>query len=112
MTKSVENYLRQKHGKWYLVKRYREGEKRREKWTRLDEASLKNLLAAVNVKMQLSQEVVEVPCMNPFCSNKVLMTPQQKQDLLISFKKKYDKLVLICCSKECQKKVSDLLQQN
>jgi hypothetical protein len=102
-------FLRKRHGRWYLVKRFKKENRWREKWQRLNEASLKNLLAAVNVKKQLESQIVEVPCMNPFCSNTIKMTPQQKQDLLISFKKKYDKAVLVCCSKECQDKVQQLL---
>lgn len=109
MQKCVKE-IRERHGKHYLVKRSKEDGRWRESWTPLNQASKNNLLAAVNVKNQLREEVVKVPCMNPSCSQEVLMTPQQKQDLLISFKKKYDKFVLVCCSKECQQNVFRLLQ--
>jgi hypothetical protein len=105
-------FIREKSGKYYLVNRYYEGSKRKERWTPLDGEDLSNLLKALKIKEVIARQTVEVPCMNPFCSNKLKMTPQQKQDLLISFKKKYDKLVLVCCSKECQHKVLSILQQN
>jgi len=103
-------FIREKNGKFYLVTRYYEGSRRKERWEPLKDADLENLTKALKIKEEIRKQTVEVPCMNPHCSNKVLMTPQQKQDLLISFKKKYDKLVLVCCSKECQQKVLQLLQ--
>lgn len=105
-------FIREKNGRYYLVNRYYEGSKRKEKWTPLYGEDLNNLLKALKIKEAIARQTVEVPCMNPHCSNKIKMTPQQKQDLLISFKKKYDKLVLVCCSKECQQKVLELLNSN
>jgi hypothetical protein len=103
-------FIREKNGKYYLVTRYYEGSRRREKWEALKDIDLENLYKALKIKEEIEKQTVEVPCMNPYCSNTILMTPQQKQDLLISFKKKYDKLVLVCCSKECQQKVLDILE--
>lgn len=103
-------FIREKNGKYYIVNRYYEGPKRREKWIPLDSLNQEVLKKALEIKEEIAKQIVEVPCMNPYCSNTIKITPQQKQDLLISFKKKYDKLVLVCCSKECQQKVLEILK--
>jgi len=103
-------FIREKNGKYYLVNRYRTASGRKEKWIPLESANLEVLEKAMEIKEELARRTVEVPCMNPYCNNTVKMTPQQKKDLLISFKKKYDKVVLVCCSKECQQKVLELLK--
>jgi hypothetical protein len=105
-------FIREKNGKHYLVNRFKEGGKWREKWIPLQGDDLDNLMKALKIKEEIAKQIVEVPCANPYCSNTIKLTPQQKQDFLISFKKKYDKLVLVCCSKECQQKVLELMQQN
>ena len=106
----MEFFIREKNGKHYIVHRYYENGKRKEKWVRLEGTNLKAFKNALKVKEELERNSVEVACMNPFCSNKIIMTAEQKRDLLISFKKKYNKAVLVCCSEECRKKVLELLQ--
>jgi len=99
-------FIRQKNNKHYLVVRT----KASEKWIPLRGEDLDNLRKALEIKQILAEQTVEITCVNPECSNRIITTKQQKQDFLISFKKKYDKLVLPCCSKECQEKVLKLIE--
>jgi len=66
-------FIREKNEKYYLVNRYKEGGKWREKWEPLEGKNLDNLLKALKIKEEIQRQTVEVPCMNPYCSNKILM---------------------------------------
>jgi len=49
--------------------------------------------------------LAEVPCFGPGCNHTILMTTQQKGDLLLSFDEKYNKTVLPTCGKSCTEKL-------
>lgn len=61
------------------------------------------------VTAAIEETSTEIPCFNPDCSRRIKTTPSQKRDFLISFKLKYDKVVLPTCSKECREKLLALL---
>ena len=103
-------FIRQKNNKYYLVRRFYENGKQRERWYQLDDTDTEKILKALNIKRELLGQTVEITCANPNCSKTIKLTPEQKRDFLISFKKKYDKIVLACCSKECQSRVLEILK--
>ncbi len=103
-------FIRQKRGRYYLVKRYYENGKQREKWIPLSDTDTKKIIKALEIKKELLSQTVEITCANPYCSKTIKLTPEQKRDFLISFKKKYDKVVLACCSRECQNRVLEILK--
>lgn len=87
----------------YLVKRTRDPDgRRRDQATPLSSIEHQTLQTALQVKEQIQHEIVEVPCMNPRCHNKVRMTRRQLEEFLVSAKKRYDLVILPFCSQECR----------
>jgi len=41
-------------------------------------------------------------CANPKCNNEVVLTKKQKQKFMVTYPLRYNKLVLVYCSKECR----------
>lgn len=103
MRKTESVFIRRIKGKMYLVKRTRDADgRRRDQATPLSSIEHKTLRAALQVKEQIQNEIVEVPCMNPRCKNKVRMTRRQLEEFLVSAKKRYDMVILPFCSPECR----------
>lgn len=96
-------FLRTIKGKPYLVRRSRDQNgRRRDQATPLSSIERQTLVTALRIKEQLETEIVEVPCMNPQCHNKVRMTRRQLEEFLVSAKKRYNLMILPFCSRECR----------
>lgn len=76
----------------------------------IEENTLDHIHAFIESKQKYMETLVEVACHNPNCSNHILMTAEQKRDMLIAFHKKYDKLVLPFCCKECRDETMRMLR--
>lgn len=59
--------------------------------------------------MSLADKITTIVCFNPPCSNKIIITIDQKKNFLISFTKKYDSTVLPSCCRTCQGEIAKLL---
>jgi len=104
-TTHERTFLREKNGKYYLVRRSVVGGKRQEHWAPLAGIDREILEAALQVKNDVQRETVEVPCMNPQCRNKILMTKKQLEEFFISSKKRYNLMVFPFCSTKCRDEV-------
>ncbi|MFA7122278.1 MAG: hypothetical protein WC277_12415 [Bacilli bacterium] len=103
MRKTESVFLRTIKGRIYLVHRSRDADGRRhDQATPLSSIEHKTLQTALQIKEQIQSEIVEVPCMNPRCKNKVRMTRRQLEEFLVSAKKRYDMVILPFCSPECR----------
>jgi hypothetical protein len=94
-----------RHGKPYLVRRATVGGKRQEQWLPLDKIDRETLETALQVKGEVGNEIVDVPCMNPRCKNTVSMTKTQLEEFFISSKKRYDMVIFPFCTTECRDKM-------
>ncbi|GEM_PF-6669254 len=56
--------------------------------------------------------LAQVPCFNPGCTHTILMTSNEKRDLLLSFDEKYDKTALPVCSAACQMELLEMYRKN
>jgi len=109
MVRSKETrFIRSIKGRLYLIHRYYEGMKRRERAIPISSLSSRDrvtLETALKIKVDLANQVVDFPCMNPACTGTVKMTKTQLDDFFVSYKKKYDMVVLPFCCRECRDKV-------
>jgi hypothetical protein len=105
------SFLRERGGELYLVTRWWDPEqrRRRESWAKVAPDEAEELAALLERRRRLEAASTEISCFNPDCSNSIRTTPQQKRDFLISFKLKYDKVVLPTCSEACRRKLLALL---
>jgi hypothetical protein len=104
-TDSDNVFLREKNGNLYYVVRSGKGNGRKESWYRIKDSEKDLIEQILKGKKQILDEIVEFPCMNPDCRNKIKMTRVQLEEFFISYKKKYDMVVFPCCSKECRDKL-------
>lgn len=95
-------FLRVKHGKPYLVTRTKFGKTRKEQWTPLEGIDRKVLEAALQVKHEVQDHIVDYPCSNPRCKNVVKMTKKQLEEFFVSSKKRYDMMIFPFCSTTCR----------
>jgi len=105
-------FVRQIGNRHYIVHQYKDVDGRwRQTSERISDRDLKHIETTIAEKRKFEQELVEMPCWNPYCSNTVTMTPIQKRDFLISFVKKYDKVVLPFCCNECREKTMKMIEE-
>lgn len=69
------------------------------------------ILAFLREKREFRDGLVEMVCWNPECSNRIVVTPKQKRDFVISFHKKYGKTVFPCCCRECRDTVIRMFEE-
>lgn len=91
-----------RHGKPYLVRRVSVGGKRKEQWIPLDKIDRETLEAALQVKKEVADQIVMVPCTNPQCKNTIPMTKKQLEEFFISSKKRYDMIIFPFCCTACR----------
>jgi len=105
------SFLRKDGGDLYIVTRWWDPEerKRRESRAKITPKEAAETSAYLKRRRKLEALSTEIPCFNPDCNRHIRTTPSQKRDFLISFKLKYDKAVLPCCSRECREKLLALL---
>lgn len=89
-------------GKPYLVRRVSVGGKRKEQWIPLDQLDQDQLEKALQIKKEVHDQIVQVPCTNPHCSNTIAMTKKQLEEFFISSKKRYDLIIFPYCSTKCR----------
>ncbi len=92
-------------GKPYLVRRVTVGGKRKEQWIPLDELDRDVLEKALQIKKEVHDQIVQVPCTNPHCQNMIQMTKKQLEEFFISSKKRYDLMVFPFCCMACRDEV-------
>ena len=102
-------YIREKNGKLYLVTSKKVQGVWKQKWTQIIDEKARTVLSN---ELNCRKDEVEITCFNPSCSNVIRMTQKQKRDLLLSFQKKYKKLVFIACSTDCQTLLYDLMGES
>jgi len=104
-------FVREIKGNLYLIVRRWDPEARRRTETSapIEPKDATRVVAYLKRRRKLEALSTEIPCFNPDCNRHIRTTPSQKRDFLISFKLKYDKAVLPCCSKECREKLLALL---
>jgi len=93
-------HITEKNGDFYLVT---ESEK-----MKIEDAEVKAALTEYDSLPDIDEQIVTVSCFNPECSNQINLTIRQKRDQLISFPKKYGKMVFICCCETCQQRLLEL----
>lgn len=98
-------FLRVKHGKQYIVVRYKVGCKNKELWTPLGDFDKEVLEAALTARKNLAGRAVDFPCMNPDCENVIPMTKEQIEEFFISSKKRYNMVIFPFCCDECREAV-------
>jgi hypothetical protein len=91
-----------RHGKPYLVRRTKVGKRREEQWIPLDEIDRKTLETALQVKAEVEDEIIDVPCTNPHCKNTVRMTKKQYGEFFVSSTKRYNIVIFPFCKPECR----------
>ncbi|PKG32186.1 hypothetical protein [Methanoregula sp.] len=89
-------------GKLYLVRRISVGGKRKEQWIPLDPLDCDQFAKAMQIKKEVHDQIVQVPCTNPRCSNTIPMTKKQLEEFFISSKKRYDLVIFPYCSIACR----------
>lgn len=89
-------------GKPYLVRRVSVGGKRKEQWIPLDQLDQDQLEKALQIKKEVQNQIVMVPCTNPRCKNLIPMTKKQLEEFFISSKKRYDLVIFPFCRSECR----------
>jgi hypothetical protein len=95
-------FLRTKHGKQYIVTRYKVGHKNKELWTPLSDFDREVLEAALTARKNLAEKAVPFPCMNPACKNTIPMTKEQIEEFFVSSKKRYNMVIFPFCSDACR----------
>jgi hypothetical protein len=69
----------------------------------VDSSVLEDVL---KIKIELNdKEIVEYPCTNPCCSNKVPMTKKELRAIFLTLKNEYDIGTLPYCSDRCKQKI-------
>jgi len=97
-------------GKYFLIDKKMEHGELVERSQEITDAEIVEALEEFDSDTTLQDESVYVPCFNPDCKNVIRMTQRQKRDLLLSFQKKYKKVVFVACSPECQNIIKDIFQ--
>lgn len=104
-TEEAALYIRHKHGRPYLVRRYRDHGLRREQWEPLTDIDREILEEALRIKQELRDQIVELPCQNPDCPHTVTITRRQLHEFMWTYPRRYDLRVVPFCSKACRDKV-------
>ena len=98
-------YLRERHGKLYAVSVSGSGRKdRKERWTPVSTADTDLIKRVLSGKEQLQSDIIRFPCMAG-CGNTIPMTRDQLNDFFVSYKKKYDIVIMPFCCAECRDKM-------
>jgi hypothetical protein len=92
-------------GKPYIVTRMHQNGRRHEKWVALDDRDLNVVTAALNVKLDLDDAIVEYPCTNMHCRNTVKMTKKQVEEICHLSMKRYQIINFPFCSAACRGEV-------
>jgi hypothetical protein len=95
-------YITEEQGAYYLIDKVRCGDEWKEKKTEITDSVTVSDLDKYRNDTTVESESTYLPCFNPYCNNVIRVTKKQKRDLLLSFQKKYKKVVFVTCSDECQ----------
>lgn len=104
----MSKYIVEEGGKYFLVNRHKEEGKWVETQKEITNSVVISKLDEYTADTTLEDQSVYLPCFNPECKNTLRVTVRQKRDLLLSFQKKYQKVVFVACSPECQAKILQL----
>jgi hypothetical protein len=104
-------HIESEEDKYYLVDRVRcEGGWIENKKEITDDVIISEL-DKLDKSNGMEDEYTYVPCFNPNCNHVIKLTKKQKRDLLLSFQKKYKKVVFVTCCDDCQKTVLKIFNQ-
>lgn len=105
-------YIIEEDSKYYLIDKVRCSDGWREKRIEITDSVTLAEIEAYKSDTTVEDESTYLPCFNPYCNHVIRVTKKQKRDLLLSFQKKYKKVVFITCCAECQKVVQDIFNSD
>jgi len=97
-------HISKKGGKYYLA----DGENR----TEIVTPDVIQALDEYANQPSIDDQITHIPCFNPECNNLIKLTVRQKRDQLISFPKKYQKIIFVACCEDCQKRILELFDND
>lgn len=105
-------YIEEEGDKYFLIDRTSSAKGWIDKRTEItDDVTIGDLEKLKN-DTSVDDNSTYVPCFNPHCNHIIKITKKQKRDLLLSFQKKYKKVVFVTCCSECQKVVLDIFESD